>query len=221
MQNMKGRFSPPGTVPAPGLRAEFFLIFRRANAILIVFKMKRFFLLSLWVAGVLLADRLGAVVMVPIEIEAMAERAQLIVQGTVLTKTCQRDTAGRIFTKIELQISEVWKGTFSGRQLQIIHGGGTLGEERSMVSGQVEYDPGEEVVGFFVINDRGEAITLGLAQGKFHVWQDQTTGEKLAANLFHGQSQSSGAKAAALEKYSAGERITLTQLKQRVRGASR
>jgi hypothetical protein len=183
--------------------------------------MKRFVFFGVWLAAVLFADRLCAVVMVPIEIEAMTSRARLIVQGTVLSRTCQRDESGRIFTAIELQISEVWKGTFSEGTLQIVHGGGALSGERSMVSGQVEYNPGEEVVGFFVINDRGEAVTLGLAQGKFRVWKDQVTGEKLAANPFYGQSNGAKVKRAAFETVPAGERLTLARLKQRVQGATR
>src|SRR5687767_10897218 len=119
-----------------------FLSFRPENAYISVV-MKIFFFLGIWVASVLFAHCLRAVTMMPIEIEAMADRAKLIVQGTVLSKICQRDEAGRIFTKIELQISDVWKGTFSDRQLQIVHGGGALGEERSTVSGQVAYEPGE------------------------------------------------------------------------------
>lgn len=165
------------------------------------------------------SEPVRAVVMIPVEIEAMAARAKLIVQGTVLSKSCQRDQTGRLFTKIELQISEVWKGMVSGKQLQIVQGGGTLGERRSIVSGQVEYEPGEEVVGFFTINDRGEAVTLGLAQGKFHVWRDERTGEKRAANPFHGLGQPSPAKAGTLGINPKAENLTLTELKQRVQGA--
>src|SRR6266508_3463266 len=117
--------------------------------------MKKLFFLGLGIASVFFADPLRAVVMIPIDIEAMADRAKLIVQGTVLSKTCQRDETGRLFTKIDLEVSEVWKGTFSDHHLQIVHGGGALGEERATVSGQVEYNPGEEIVGFFMINDRG------------------------------------------------------------------
>jgi hypothetical protein len=183
--------------------------------------MKNFISLGLLFISVVLAGRLGAVVMVPLKIEAMADRAKLIVQGRVVSRICQRDAAGRIFTKIELQVSEVWKGTFSDQLLQVVHGGGSLGEERLMVSGQVEYRPGEEVVGFFVINDRGEGVTIGLAQGKFHVWQDHATGEKLAANPFYGQPAGSQVKTAAQKQSSAEERLTLTRLKQRVQGANR
>ena len=55
-----------------------------------------------------------------------------------------------------------------------------------MIPGQANYEIGEEVVAFLVLNSRGEAVTLGLAHGKFHVWKHPETGEKLARNIFHG-----------------------------------
>src|SRR5947207_3049369 len=63
---------------------------------------------------------------------------------------------------------------------------------KATVSGQVEYGIGEEVVAFLVLNHRGEGVTLGLAQGKFHIGKEAETGERLVHNLFHGESGSRG-----------------------------
>lgn len=131
------------------------------------------------------AQAAWAGLMVPMSIEQMAERAQLIVRGTVRSKSCQRDPAGRIYTKVVLDVREIWKGTHAKGELTIVHGGGILGEERVAVSNQVQYDIGEEVVAFLVLNHRGEAVTLGLCQGKFHVWKDEA-GQRRARNPFHG-----------------------------------
>ena len=43
----------------------------------------------------------------------------------------------------------------------IVHGGGILGDRRVIVSDQVTFQPGEEVVAFLVLNQRGEGVTLG------------------------------------------------------------
>ena len=75
-------------------------------------------------------------------------------------------------TKVELEVTDVWKGAVSGSPFQIVMGGGVLGEEQAVVSGQVQDAVGEEVVAFLVRNARGEGVTLGLMQGKFHVWKD-------------------------------------------------
>ena len=127
-----------------------------------------------------------AVLMEPLSLEELTARSSLVLHGTVLSKSCQRDTQGRIYTKVELDVAEVWKGSLSAKRFTIVHGGGILGEKRVVVSGQVEYGIGEEVVAFLVLNQREEGVTLGLTQGKFRVWKDAKTGEVLAQNPFHG-----------------------------------
>jgi hypothetical protein len=187
-----------------------------------------------------------AVTMVPLSIEDLSAKSQLIVHGTVVSKSCQRDPAGRIYTKVDLRVSEVWKGDWTRDQLCVVHGGGILGEERVEVSGQVEYQMGEQVVAFLVFNQRGEGVTLGLAQGKFHVWKDPANGILVAHNPFHGLrdpnvsrrgngpaprapnvgqtflSAGSGDipvhKSRALENSPASRQLTLDELKERVKG---
>ena len=78
------------------------------------------------------------------------------------------------------------------RGFTIVQGGGTVGDVREEVSGDVQYEPGEEFVAFLVFNARGEPVTIGLAQGKFHVWRDPQTGEKFTNNLFHGKPEPAG-----------------------------
>ena len=164
---------------------------------------------------------LHAVLMKPLPIEKLSQGADLIVQGTVVGKACQRDEAGRIYTKIEVKIIDVWKGTVPDGTLTIFQGGGTVGNERVAVSGEAEYGIGEEVVAFLVLNPRGLPITFALGQGKFHVWQDEQTREKFAHNLFHGSPEppprpSLAAADHATEKSSL--RLNLKDLKQRVHG---
>ena len=170
-----------------------------------------------WLALLTLAMPLAAVVFTPLSIEQLAAQSQLILQGTVFSKTCQRDGTGRIYTSVELQVSEVWKGRISTNRFLIVHGGGTLGRERLTVSGQVDFQIGEEVVAFLVINPRGEGVSLGLAQGKFHVWQDRATGQKFADNPFHGvPPNATSADKIQVQGFSPSGQLTLGQLKQRV-----
>lgn len=109
----------------------------------------------------------------PLAVSELAGKADLIVEGRVLGKVSLRDDAGRIYTKVQIHVSEVWKGSppasSTSNLLTIVQGGGTVGDVREEVSGQVQYDLGEEVVAFLLINPRGEPVTIGLAQGKFHV----------------------------------------------------
>jgi hypothetical protein len=163
-----------------------------------------------------MTERVEAVIMTPLSIQELAGQAQLVVHGTVVNKSCLRDPDGRIYTKVELQLIDVWKGTPANNPLTIVHGGGTLGGEQVVVAAQVEYNLREEVVAFLALNQRGEAVTLGLAQGKFHVWQDRTTGDVLVRNPFHSSNSTPTAR-----RQSAGSiglaPLTLAALKARVK----
>ncbi|MBU6403052.1 MAG: hypothetical protein KGS61_22240 [Verrucomicrobia bacterium] len=164
---------------------------------------------------------LSAALFVPMSIQAMAERSQLIVRGTVLSQSCQQDDAGRIYTKVELKVAEVWQGQVSGDRLTIVHGGGVLGRRKVAAAGQVEYRIGEEVVAFLVLNPRGEAVTLGMCQGKFHVWTDPVSGRKRARNPFHGGEGETVSIPGTAKASDSAEPLTVDALKQQVMGAKR
>jgi hypothetical protein len=123
---------------------------------------------------------------IPLSIEALTQNADLVVLGSVESKTVQKDKEGRIFTDVELRVSEVWKGAWQGKDLHLVMGGGVLGVERSYISGQVEYGISEEVAVFLVANPRGQWVTLGMAQGKFHVASDKASADPTVHNIFNG-----------------------------------
>ena len=122
--------------------------------------------------------------MIPLPIETLAGQADLVVAGVVQSLTVTRDAERRIYTEVELMVSEVWKGSVASKTIKIVHGGGTLGEESVEVKGQVVYTPGEEVVVFLVLNKRGQAVTFAMTQGKFEIARDKATGRKTAKNPF-------------------------------------
>jgi hypothetical protein len=169
--------------------------------------------------GLCLAAPLAASQFAPLSLDALAQKAQLIVHATVQSKSCAQDEAGRIVTRVDLNVIEVWKGELPANPCRIVHGGGELAHKRTVVSGQVDYVVGEEVVAFLVLNRRGEGVTVGLLQGKFTVWADPATSEKLAGNLFHGAA-SDGSRALQSAKSPPLDRLTLGELKARVKGAA-
>jgi hypothetical protein len=153
---------------------------------------------------------------IPLTIEQLVQHSELIVYGTVLSTSCQQDTAGRIYTRVELNVAEVWKGAAIKQPVAIVYGGGTFGEKRVTVSDQVDFQPGEEVVAFLVINQRGEAVSLGMSQGKFHIWTDRITKQKYARNPFHGGDRMPGG--VITQSSTTRSLLTLTGLKRRVTG---
>ena len=61
--------------------------------------------------------------------EFLAQKAEFVVRGKVLSKTLKRDSSKRIITEVEVQVSEVWKGEVKGSEIKLTQLGGILGEE--------------------------------------------------------------------------------------------
>lgn len=148
----------------------------------------------------------------PLSIEQMAARAALVLHGNVASKTVQRDPEGRIYTRIELEVAEEWKGAAKTNRFLLVQGGGVLGNEVAVVSGQEEFSIGEEVVLFLVLNQRNEGVVIGLTQGKFKVAKD-ASGGKTVHNMFHGRAPGKTGDA-----NGNGKGLSLGELKQRVQG---
>jgi hypothetical protein len=119
----------------------------------------------------------------PMPIAEMARRAQLIVRATVESKSVRKDDHGRIFTEVKLAVRDIWKGDLKTPTLTVVHGGGILGEEKTLALGQVDYQVGENLVGFYVWNQRGEAVTLGMSQGKLHLKDDDRAAAEIKARV--------------------------------------
>jgi hypothetical protein len=158
-----------------------------------------------------------AVQMAPMSLDELTARADVVLHGKVLSKTCQRDPAGRIYTEVDLEVAEAWKGAVAGKRFKLVLAGGTLGDRHVGVSGQADYQPGEEIVAFLRLNPRGEGVTLGLAQGKFQVRQDSVTGRKYAYSPFFGQANRAASRVAT-HGLEANGFIFLADLKRRVQG---
>ncbi len=145
--------------------------------------------------------------LIPLAVDQLAEDSEIVVFGTVNSKTCLRDEAGRLYTKVEIDVKETWKGAHpEGKPITVVHGGGTLGERRLVVSGQVNYRVGEDVVAFLRLNPRGEAVTIAMCQGKFEVLRDQSSGERYVRNTFHGGAPPT----ATVEKYRLPTQLPIT-----------
>jgi hypothetical protein len=155
---------------------------------------------SILIAGFSLVAAAGATQIRPLSIEDLSGRAERIVHGRVLSKSVQRDSEGRIFTRVELTVIEHWRGAAEANRFTIVHAGGVLGERGLVVSGGEEFGIDEEVVVFVTLNGRGEGVCVGMAQGKFKV-----TGRQVSNGV----------------REKDGEPLTLERLKARATGGAR
>ena len=158
---------------------------------------------------------------VPLSIETLATKADAVVHGKVVRMSCQRDDGGRIFTTVHLQIIEQVKGQERGAGLVIVQGGGVLGRRIARSPIQPRYRVGAEVIVFVVFNSLGEAVTLGLNQGKFDVVRASETGLTTVRNPFHGLAKRDDPRAVAKRALGQAKPLTLAGLMRRVRRAAK
>ncbi len=109
-----------------------------------------------------------ATTMVALDVPTLTLKAEVIVRGTVRSSSAHWSGDNRrIFTQIEIDVSESLKGE-PLKTLSVVQPGGVVGDVGQRVSGVASYEEGEEVVLF--LSRRGPMFqTLGMAQGKFRV----------------------------------------------------
>ena len=181
-------------------------------------KGRSFALLTALLAGAALGQ---AASQVPLSIETLAAKADAVVHGTVVRMSCQRDDGGRIFTTVHLQIIEQMNGRQRGGTLVIVQGGGVLGRRIARSPIQPRFRVGAEVIVFVVFNSRGEAVTLGLNQGKFDVVKPVETGLTTVRNPFHGLAKRDDPRAVVKRALGQAKPLTLVGLMSRVRRAAK
>ena len=177
---------------------------------------KKLIAVALLVSAVALGQ---AASQVPLSIETLAAKADAVVHGTVVRMSCQRDDEGRIFTTVHLQIIEQMNSRQRGGTLVIVQGGGVLGRRIARSPIQPRYRVGTEVVVFIVFNSRGEAVTLGMNQGKFDVMRPTETGLATVRNPFHGLAKRDDPRAVVKRALGQAKQLTLAGLKSQVRRA--
>lgn len=99
----------------------------------------------------------------------LTSRSKLVLHARVISKSCQEDSSNQIFTRITLQILEVWNGEWPEPTLDLVHSGGRLGDRLLVVHGQVHFEMNEEVVVFLKKNDAGEWITAAMSKGRIPI----------------------------------------------------
>ncbi|HNQ87508.1 MAG TPA: hypothetical protein PKM73_02605 [Verrucomicrobiota bacterium] len=173
-----------------------------------------------WAPGLVLAwlAAVGAAAgqMIPMDVPGLTARADVIVHAQAVSATCLRDERGRLVTRVEVEVRDVWKGRVPGERFTIVLAGGTLGNRRVTVPGQAQYVPGEEFVGFLRWNERGEGVTVGLSQGKFAVSRDLADGDVRVWNPFLGVPAGLGGEAGGSLTAKRSGQLTLGDLHRQV-----
>ncbi len=142
----------------------------------------RFLAAGLLAAGVFFPSTGDAASVVPIAVSNLAGAADVVVLGTVHAVRVERDPTGRTFTAVEVEPTEVLKGTTPPGALVVRELGGLTAAGGSVVGGSATFAPGECVL-LFLRRDGPDLRLVGQAQGKFSVSRDSATAAWTATRI--------------------------------------
>jgi len=120
-----------------------------------------------------------ATTMVSMSLEQLTQASSDIVQARVVNQVSRwNDDHTQILTITTLEISQVLKGNASST-VEIQQLGGTVGNRRAFVAGDVNLQPqGEYVLFLEPVPETSRYHVVGMTQGAYHVYQDAGTREE-------------------------------------------
>lgn len=135
-------------------------------------------------AALLVAQAASATVLAPLDTKALTERADRVVLGTVESQVARwTDDHEAIYTDVTIRVTRSYKGGVApGQALVVRREGGEVAGMGMRVYGAANFAVGEEVL-VFVETRGGAAYTVGMTQGKLHVFVGPDGQKQVAANL--------------------------------------
>jgi hypothetical protein len=135
-------------------------------------------LVSLWAASA------QATVLVPMDTQELTARADRVLLGVVESQESHWTSDHQaIYTDVTVRVTTSYKGGAApGERVVVRREGGNLDGLGMRVFGAAQFAVGEEVV-LFTEKRAGVAYTVGMTQGKLHVYQDADGVKRVAADL--------------------------------------
>jgi hypothetical protein len=135
-------------------------------------------LVSLW------ATVAQATVLVPMDTAELTARADRVILGVVESQAAHWTSDHQaIYTDVTVRVTQSYKGGAApGERVVVRREGGSLDGLGMRVFGAAQFAVGEEVV-VFTEKRAGIAYTVGMTQGKLHVYQDSDGVKRVAADL--------------------------------------
>jgi len=112
-----------------------------------------------------------------LDVGELARRADHItVADVIYVRSAWDDEHHKIYTTVELQVVESWKGNDApASRITIVQPGGTVGDITMVVFGLSRFVPGERAL-LFLRGSPSQAGVVGLTQGKRPMRRDTATG---------------------------------------------
>jgi hypothetical protein len=145
--------------------------------------------LGAWLLGLLYAlasvSPAAAATLIPISIEELTHSSRACVLGRVVDLRSERDEAGRIHTRVQLNVEKVLAGEAPIGVIALVEDGGTVDEETEIFDAAPQFAVAERVVVFLSRRADGNWRTNHLMLGKFRI-ETNVLGLRAAQTLASG-----------------------------------
>ena len=139
-------------------------------------------LISILMSYLLLVIPLGATTILGMNIDEVAQEAEIIFEGKVVEHNVRENAAGMIVTYVTFRIEELIKGEYDEPLLELKFTGGRLGGQIMEISGLRIPSPNEEGI-YFVESVNRNLVNplLGWSQGHYLIYEE--SGERRVSTV--------------------------------------
>jgi len=152
-------------------------------------------------------------------LEQRVEMSDVIVRGTVAEVWTERDDQGVIWTRAQVEVSDVLKGDSDLETVVVDQVGGEWAGMHMAMPGASRYSPGEEIVVMLDELESGYMAPVGMFQGKYTVTMDPRLRQKIAVRFHVANHRKFDHRFVPLPAES--EAVTVAALESRIRDAAK
>jgi len=127
----------------------------------------------------LLGGQARATTLSELSVEQMTDASDLVVRGTVTQVFTELDDRGNVWTRAQVEVSEVLKGDHTTRAVLVDQMGGVHGNSYSVIRWAPRFSQGEEALFFLEELRSGRTSIVGWYQGKFTLRMDPDAAEPM------------------------------------------
>lgn len=166
------------------------------------------------VVGLLGSPPAHATTLVRLSTEQLVDASELIVHGTVVEVWAELDQVGAVWTRAQIEVTDVLKGDPETLTVIVDQRGGTYAGRTYQTGGAARFSVGEEALLFLETVESGHTVPVGMVQGKYTVQIDP----HLRAPVVHRVSMPFGVDydARFLPLPKADARVTLADLEETI-----
>ena len=134
--------------------------------------------------GILLCGTVRASTFIDMPTTDLAQSADVIALGRVVSVEGALTAKGRVFTYVTLTLEEALKGHAPSGSITLKQLGGQVGDLDAFIHGSPRFELGERVLVYLTRSPDGSLHTSHLAMGKFGIVLDSVSGRELALRDF-------------------------------------